>query len=1015
MKKAGYIILGIIIFIFLALLILPYVFQKDIEATAKKEVNNSTNAQVSFDRVSLSFFKDFPNPTVSLHDLNIICENEFAGDTLANIKEVAIEMSIMSLIFGDKPELKSAHFKDADIDIQIAKNGNANFDIFKQDTTTSSKNDSSAVNFAFDNIEISNGDFTFQDKLRNIYVRMDNINHVASGDFLKDIFDYSTVTKIEEVTFHFNDVKYLIKKEIELDLIMEMNLKENRFSFKENKLRINHFQVGLEGFLTILKDGYDMDLKFATQETEFKNVLSLIPGVYKRDFDKVKTGGEIAFEGLMKGKYKYDEDSIYSLPNYHFELKVKDGMFKVDTLPTAVNNIQMDFVVENKYNVIDSTVFDLKKIHLDMGKHPVDGRLKVVGTQNYFIDSDIIADMELSELESMYPIKDIKLKGKLDFELKAKGRYATFKDAISQIPSFHLDMKLANGRVKFDTLAPVEDIQLHLLCDNENGKLESTVLNLQSIKLDMGGNPMSGYAKIQGYKNYQIDADIKADLNLADIEKMYPVSGLTVKGLFDLDLKAKGEYSPEKKKFPSVDLKMNLKDGYVLSSDYPEPMENIHLICEAVNKTGNLSDTRLTIEKLTYTLENEPFEVSGNVSDFENYAYDLKVKGKVDLEKITKIYPVSGMQLSGIIDSDIETRGKISDLENGRYDRINSDGTIEVKHLKVASEDMPVPLRIKDGLFQFTSSKIILKKMEGKLGKGRFSLTGDLYNYMSLIIPNTDMIKGDLNLYCDTLDLNTWLAKKTVKKGTTDTTHTVTTVFEVPRNVEFVFDSDIDVILYEDMIIKKMKGDVKIKDGILTLKETGFNSLNALFNVSCDYNTQNVKKPIFDLDIDIQELDINKAYREIKMIRDLAPAMADTYGIFSISYQLKGELSKTMDVKTETLAGGGEVRIGDAKINGMKIFEEISKSAKKKEINDPHLKDLVIKTTIKDNKMTVEPFQMKISGFDAEVEGVNDIQGTISYIVRLELLGDKIKIPFHVTGTYDNPKVAMGKGHELPQ
>ena len=1013
MKKTAFIILGIIVFLFLALLILPLVFQKSIENKAKKEIDNNTNAQVSFDRVSLSVFKDFPNPTISLHDLNIVCENEFAGDTLANIKEVAIEMSLKSLLFGDKPELKSAHFKNAKIDIEISKNGNANYDIFKPDTAKTT--DSSTVNLAFDNIEITDGEFTYEDKLRNTYVKMEDIDHIGSGDFLKDIFDFSTITKIDKMTFHFNNIKYLIKKEIELDLIMEMNLKENKFSFKENRLRINHFQVGLEGFLTILENGYDMDLKLATKETEFKNILSLIPGVYKKDFDKVKTDGEIAFEGQVKGKYTYLEDSLDILPNFHFELKIKDGMFKVDTLPTAVNNIQVDLVVDNKYGILDSTVFDLKKLHVDMGKHPIDGRIRVVGVKNYCIDSDIIADMELEELESMYPIKGLKLKGKLDFELKAKGKYAELNDVIKEIPSFHLDMKLADGRVKFDTLAAIKDIQLHLLCDNETGKLENTILNFKSINLDMGGNPVSGYAKVEGYKNYLIDADIKANLNLADIEKMYPIKGLTIKGLFALDIKAKGEYSSTKKKFPSIDAKMNLTDGYVLSSDYPEPIENIHLLSEVVNKNGALSETKLSIEKLTYTMEGEPFEISGNVVDFEKYIYDLKVKGQVDLEKITKIYPIKNMQLAGIIDTDIETSGRLSDLEKGRYDKITSEGTIEVKHLKISGDEFSVPLKIKEGLLVFTSSKIILKKLEGNLGKGYFTLTGDLYNYMSLIIPNTDMIKGDLNLYCDTLDLNPWIAKTTVQKGTTDTSHVITSVFEVPRNVAFIFDSNIDVVLYEDMIIKKMKGDIKITDGILTLKETGFNSLNALFNISCDYNTQNVKHPLFDMDLEIQELDMNKAYKEVKLIRDLAPAMANTFGMLSISYQVKGELDNKMGVKTETLVGGGEVRIADAKVNGMKIFDEISKSAKKKEINDPHLKDLVIKTTIKNNQLKVEPFQMKISGFDAEIEGISDIKGTISYVVKLQLLMDKIKIPFHVTGTYDNPKVAMGKGRDTLQ
>jgi AsmA protein len=236
---------------------------------------------------------------------------------------------------------------------------------------------------------------------------------------------------------------------------------------------------------------------------------------------------------------------------------------------------------------------------------------------------------------------------------------------------------------------------------------------------------------------------------------------------------------------------------------------------------------------------------------------------------------------------------------------------------------------------------------------------------------------------------------------------------EVPKNIDFVFDSDIKYLVYEDIFIKNMDGEIKMKDGILSLNETGFNTLNALFKVSGDYNTQNIKHPLFDFDLEIKELDINKVYKEVKLIRDLAPAMADTYGVFSIDYKLKGELDKTMSPKTETLVGGGEVRIADAKINGMKIFEEISKAAKKKEINDPHLKDLVITTEIKDNQIFVKPFAMKISGFDAKIEGKNDIQGAINYIVKLQLLA--IDIPFHVTGTYDNPKVALGKGHTLPE
>ena len=1005
-----YIAFGFIAILLISLYALPLLYKNEIELKAKQEINKATIAEVNFNKVSVSFFKDFPNPTVSLHDLTIIGAHEFNGDTLTFIKEAAVEIKLWSVLFGNEIELKSIDLQDVFCDIKILKNGSANYSIFLEDTTKTIK-DTSSINLALDEISITNGKILYDDQQSNTYLRLEGFNHVGKGDFLKDIFDYSTTTSINKTSLRSANINYLTDKEVELKMILAIDLTKNKFTFKDNLIRINHFQFGLEGFLTLLNEGMDMDLKFAAKETAFKNILSLIPGVYMKDFTSIKTDGDIAFEGFIKGKLL--NDSTDNIPSFKIAMKIKDAMFKIDTLPNPVENIQMDLVVENKYGKLDSIIFDLKKFHLNIAKNTTDGRLRIEGINNSKIDADIKADMNLAELEALYPIAGIKLKGQMNFELLAKGQYIQGEKEIEKIPAFHLDMKLANGKLKYDSLpSAFEDIELHLLADNITGLIENTVVDFKSIHMNMGKNPIHGYAKIQGYKDYLIDADIKANLNLADINKFYPIDSLQLKGIFNLDVKAKGKFNEAKKIFPSLDVKMNLTDGYLLSKDYPEPIENIHLISEAFNKTGNFSDTKFNIAKLTYTLEGEPFDVKGTISDLENYLYDLKIKGKIDLEKMTKIYPIEGMKISGIIESDIETRGSITDIEAGRYDKTSSDGIVEFKEIKITSKSFNAPLKIRTAVFNFTPTKIILKKLEGKLGKGTLRLTGDLYNYMSFLVPNSDIIKADLNLVCDSLDLNLLMAKTKVVKASSDTVHAIG-LWEVPKNIDFVFDSYINILRYEDMIVKHMRGEIKIKDGVLSLTETGFNSLNAKFKINGDYNTKNIKRPFFDLEIDIKELDIHKAYTDIKLIRDLAPAVADAYGIFSINYKLKGELNKKMGVKTETLTGEGEVKIAEAQINGMKVFEEISKAAKKEQINNPHVKDLIIKTEIKDNKLFVKPFAMTISGYNAEVEGVNDIKGIIQYIVKLELLA--VKIPFHVTGTYDNPKVMLGKGHKLPE
>ncbi|MBC7450434.1 MAG: hypothetical protein H7259_02985 [Cytophagales bacterium] len=522
---------------------------------------------------------------------------------------------------------------------------------------------------------------------------------------------------------------------------------------------------------------------------------------------------------------------------------------------------------------------------------------------------------------------------------------------------------------------------------------------------------------LKGLTNYYIKSDFNVTINLADVEKLYPLNGKILKGEFSADLKAEGIYNKEKHQFPALDASVRLINGYVKTPDYPEPLENIHFIANARNKDGKPEDTRVTIEQFSYLLEGEPFSVNGYIEDFIKMKYDVKIKGVIDLEKLTKIYPLQGTQVKGVIDSDIEARGSIADLENGNYAKTSCSGTIEIEKLQYTSESLPSTITVSDALFRLSPSKVTMERFKGTLGKSDVSLTGDLTNYMYFVTSNNDVIKGDLVLTSDTLDLTEWIdATKPAAIGTTNTGTTTpsstSTVWEVPKNVDFVFDSDLNTVLYEDVRINQMKGEITIKDGIMSLYETGFNTLDASFGVTGHYDTRDMKHPKFDCKLNINELDINKAYREVRLVRKLAPASGDTYGRVTVDYQIAGEVNSDGTAKMETLVGGGKVSIANAKINGMKMFDEISKSSKKQDVKDPHLKDFSITTTIHDNKLFVEPFELKVNGLNADIEGFNDINGgTVNYIVKIELIPiDKIRIPFHVTGTYDNPKVTMGKG-----
>jgi len=1025
-KKKRKIFLTVSIILIL-IAIIPYIvlqfYKKDLQAKLEKAIDKNINATVEFDKLDFSFFNHFPNLTLSLQNVGIYGIDEFKGDTLANVKRIDLELKWFKLLTQGKTELKSISLNEPLIDVIVLKNGHANYNIVKADTTTKEATDTTEqTNIVLDKFIIKKGTIHYLDQTSNMLVEMDGIDHVGKGDFSSDIFDYSTETSINHFSFVYDNVKYFHRKLITVDLIMEMNLKSNTYTFKENTLGINKFIFGVNGKVAMLQNGYDLDISFASKETSFDNILSLVPGKYLEELKEITTDGLMQFSGMVKGKYIQDSTV---LPVFHVDLNVKDAMFKIDAQPTAVKDIQFDLQVDNKYGILDSTIFDLRTFNMDISGHPIHGRFKVQGLSTMKIDADILAEIAMETIEKVYPVKGMDFDGKLNFELKAKGTYQAIQNKkskkIQSIPAFHLNLALSDGKVKYDSAnATFHDINLFVTGDNTDGNPEHTTIDLKTLQMYLGENPISGSMLLKGFESYYIKSDFKANINLADIEKLYPSPGQIMKGMFAADIKTEGNYNKDKHQFPVIKASVNLTNGYLKTADYPEPIENIHFIANAENNDGKPEDTRITINQLTYLMEGEPFAVTGFIEDMNKMNYDLKIKGLVDLEKLTKVYPVDGVKLKGIIDSDIEMKGSVADLENSNYSKTSCNGTVEITNFLYQSSSLPNSISISDAYFRLTPSKIILDRCKGEFGKSDFALTGDLSNYMYFVTANNDIITGDLTLTSDTLNLTEWVDTNTpssspsssAASSSSSSSASSTAVWEVPKNVNFVFDSDLGTVLYEDVHITDMKGEITIKDGTLTLKETGFNSLNATFGLDAVYDTRDLKHPKFDLSLNIKELDINKAYKEIKLIRNLAPAAGDTYGKVTVSYKLAGELNKDATIKMETLVGGGNVTIANAKINGMKMFDEINKQAQKQEVKDPDLKDFSIDTEIRDNKLYVKPFTLKINGLNTDIEGYNNISGgTVNYLVKIEFIPiDKIKIPFHVTGTYDNPKVAMGKG-----
>jgi hypothetical protein len=136
------------------------------------------------------------------------------------------------------------------------------------------------------------------------------------------------------------------------------------------RLRLNELALAAKGTVAQRGERLALDLAFGAPKTDFRDILSLVPAVYAKDFKSVRTSGSLAVSGRVKGEYAKD-----AFPSFVVHAKVDNGTFRYPDLPLPARDVFLDLAVTNPGGSADSTVVNLRRFHLVLGQNPVDARV----------------------------------------------------------------------------------------------------------------------------------------------------------------------------------------------------------------------------------------------------------------------------------------------------------------------------------------------------------------------------------------------------------------------------------------------------------------------------------------------------------------------------------------------------------------------------------------------------------------------------------------------------------------
>ncbi len=398
----------------------PFVFKGKITALVKNEINNNLNAKVDFGDVDISFFRHFPRVALALDNLQVTGLNEFAADTLFAAKRIDAAVNVMSIVQGGEYKIYSITANEPRIHAIVTKEGKANWDIVKPDTTTLTTTETATpFKMNLQSYRINNAWIKYDDAASNMSTEISGLNHEGSGDFTADLFTLTTKTTADAVSFSYGNVPYLSKTKASIDADIQVDNKTNKYTFTAGKVALNELKLNTEGFFQLVNDSvYNMDIKYDAPSTDFKNILSLIPVIYQKDFASVKTSGKAIFNGFVKGMY-----SSSQLPAYKLNLNVKDGFFQYPDLPKPVKNINFAVTVDNPDGITDHTVVNIPQAHIEMDNDPFDFRLLVkTPVSDMFVDAAAKGKLDLSKVAQLVKLEaGTKLSGLLNADVNVNG------------------------------------------------------------------------------------------------------------------------------------------------------------------------------------------------------------------------------------------------------------------------------------------------------------------------------------------------------------------------------------------------------------------------------------------------------------------------------------------------------------------------------------------------------------------------------------------------------------------
>ncbi|KAA5820501.1 AsmA family protein [Algibacter amylolyticus] len=667
----------------------------------------------------------------------------------------------------------------------------------------------------------------------------------------------------------------------------------------------------------------------------------------------------------------FKDETFATVKDISFTMSIKEVFKTASEEPITVNSIYVDQALMTlKTDKLGNNNYDITK------EDTTSATTTNAGSSNFTFS---IEDYQIKNSALTY-IDDISKTLIHVSELNHEG-HGTFSAETSELDtyseanvSFTLDSTnyLSSNPVKLDALIGLDLVNSKYTFKENKAYINDLPLEFQGyVQLVEAGQDIDISFENPGsdFKNF-----------LAVIPKAYSKDIANVKTSGDFKVKGIIKGLSSDTTIPNLDISITSNNASFKYPDLPKSVTNIVINTEIKNTTGNVDDTYIDIKTLNFKIDEDVFKSSATLKNLtKNMLVNANLDGTLNLANITKAYPVElENSLTGILKAKLNTAFDMDAVATNAYARIKNNGSASISNFVFSSEDIVNPFHISDANLTFNPGTVSLNNFNAKTGESDIQAKGTINNLLGFLLSD-NTLKGNFTVNSNTFKVSDFMTESETAPSTNKTTSN-TESLKIPAFLECTINADAKTVVYDNLNLKNVTGTLYIKDQQAKLENLKSSIFDGALAVSGDISTKE-DTPTFNLNLGANGFDIAQSFKDLELLKSLAPIAKILQGKLNTSINLSGKLDKEFAPDLSTVSGDALAELLATRIgtNQNELMNKLEGSLSFIDFSKLDLKDLKTKLSFANGKVSVKPFDIKYQDIAITVSGSHSFDQTMDY------------------------------------